>query len=258
MKLFSRTSGQGKPLIILHGLFGMSDNWNSLARQFSENDFHVFALDLRNHGQSFHSDVFNYDAMSEDVIQFISSEGLEKVNIIGHSMGGKVAMLLACLNENLIEKLIVADIAPRYYPPHHQDVLAAIHAVKLSECKTRNDAEEMMLPFENSSGVRQFLLKNLFWKEERGEKKLSWRFNLSAIEENIENVGEALPALATFSHPTLFLRGEKSNYISDNDSEDIVSHFPNSEIETIKNAGHWLHADQPSDFFKSCLIFLNK
>ena len=253
MKLFYREYGSGQPLIILHGLFGQSDNWNTLAKQFSENGFEVFIVDLRNHGLSPHSNDWNYKVMSEDVLELMNENNLQNVVLLGHSMGGKVAMQFAIDNASFLDKLIVVDISPKYYPLHHQSVLEALQAIDFNFIKTRREAEEVLNKYISDFGTKQFLLKNIYWKE---DGQLAWRFNLSVIVKNIENVGEATPTEKSCDIPTLFIRGEKSNYILDTDINLIQDTFPKSMLETIPNAGHWVHAEKPKEFFDCVINFI--
>jgi esterase len=251
--LYSRIEGTGKPLLIIHGFLGMSDNWKSLGSQYAAEGFQVHILDLRNHGKSFHSDDFSYDVMSEDVLEYCQANNLEKVAIIGHSMGGKVAMLFATNYPNKVDKLIVADIGPKYYAPHHQDILAGLNAVDFSTKPSRTEVEETLYPFILDFGTRQFLMKNLYWKE---PGQLDFRFNLKVFNEKIEVIGTALPENALFENPTLFIRGSNSKYILDTDLPEIKKHFPNIELATIPNVGHWLHAENPKQFFEETARFL--
>ena len=253
MKLFYRKSGQGQPLIILHGLFGQSDNWNSLAKQFAESGFEVYSVDQRNHGLSPHSDVWNYQVMCEDVLELINDNQLQNVILLGHSMGGKTAMQFAMEHSQFLDKLIVVDIAPKYYPMHHQQVLEGLQAVDFSRIKTRKEAEEILSIFISDFGTKQFLLKNLYWKT---ETELAWRFNLKVIVEQIENAGEALINNTSCTVPALFIRGEKSNYILDEDLNSIQDIFPHFELATIKEAGHWVHAEKPTAFFDCVIKFI--
>lgn len=253
MKLFYRKYGQGKPLLILHGLFGQSDNWNMLAKQFAEKGFEVYALDLRNHGLSPHSAVWDYNVMSEDLKELITDLNLNKVVLLGHSMGGKVAMTFAFNYPELLEKLIVVDIGPKYYPPHHQDVLRALTAVNFNTIKTRKEAEAVLSDFISDYGTKQFLLKNIYWKN---DDTMAWRFNLNVIEKNIDTVGVATFSDQSCSLPTLFIRGENSRYILDADLADIHEQFPISTLTTIAKAGHWVHAEQPNAFFESVVGFV--
>ena len=252
--LFSKIEGSGKPLLILHGFLGMSDNWKSLGTQFAVG-FQVHMLDLRNHGRSMHSDDFSYEIMAQDVYEYCQAHNLENINIIGHSMGGKVAMLLATSHPELVDKLIVADIGPKFYPQHHQDILAGLNAVDFSIQPSRSDVEAIMTKFVPDFGTRQFLMKNLFWKE---PSQLAFRFNLDVFNKKMDEIGVALPQSTRFLKPTLFIRGGNSKYILDSDVEDIKAHFPDSSIETIPNVGHWLHAENPIEFYQKVTSFLKQ
>ena len=253
MLLHSRIEGEGKPMVIIHGFLGMSDNWKTLGTQFANEGYQVHALDLRNHGKSFHTDDFSYDVMAADVMQYCAHHQLKDIVIVGHSMGGKVAMLLATTYPELVSKLIVADIGPKYYAPHHQTILAALNAVDFSKKPSRGEVEEIVSGYIKDFGIRQFLLKNLYWE---APEQLAFRFNLKVFNEKIETIGTALPFENIFTTNTLFLRGDKSDYILDSDFEMIYHHFPNASIKTIKNAGHWLHAENPKDFFSYVVNFI--
>lgn len=253
--LYSKIEGEGKPLLILHGFLGMSDNWKTLAGQMASEGFQLHILDLRNHGRSFHSDEFTYEAMVEDVLEYCQANNLDKVSILGHSMGGKVAMFFATTYPEKVEKLIVADIGPKYYRPHHQDIMAGLNAVDLTQKPDRSQVEEILKEYVSDFGTRQFLMKSLYWIE---PGQLAFRFNLPVFNEQIDNIGKALPENAVFEKPTLFLRGGNSNYIKDEDFETIKHHFPKSEIKTIPNAGHWLHAENPKDFYSESIQYLLK
>lgn len=251
--LNSRIEGQGKPLIIIHGFLGMSDNWKSFGSLYAAEGFQVHMLDLRNHGKSFHSDEFNYNVMSSDLLEYCQRYDLKNISIIGHSMGGKVAMLFATTYPEMVEKLIVADIGPKYYAPHHQDILAGLNAVDFSTKPDRTEVEEILYPFIPDFGTRQFLMKNLYWVE---PGQLAFRFNLQVFNTKIETIGEALPKGNHFNKPTLFIRGGNSKYILDTDLPEIKIHFPAVEIATIPNVGHWLHAENPKAFFEETARFL--
>jgi len=251
VNLFYRRSGSGKPLLILHGLFGLSDNWAGLSKFFAEK-YDTILVDLRNHGQSPHDAVFNYQSMAADVAALIHKLELNDVYLIGHSMGGKVAMELARQSPELIQKMIIADIGTKYYPPHHQSIMKALFSVDLSNLKSRKQAEEMMSPFISNLGVMQFLLKNLFWPK---PEVMAWRFNLKAIAEQIEEVGKALENNVIIDIPTLFIRGELSDYILDQDWDSVQTQFPNAQLQTIEKAGHWLHAEQPQSFYHAVIHF---
>ena len=250
--LHSTIKGEGIPLLILHGYFGMSDNWKSLGNQFSE-DYQVHLIDQRNHGRSFHEDDFNYEVLVEDLYNYIQFHQLERVDIIGHSMGGKTAMLFAVTYPDLVEKLIVVDISPRQYQPHHNAILAGLNSIDFSIQNTRTLVDKKLTELIPEFGVRQFLLKNVFWKE---KGQLAYRFNLESLTDNNPEVGEALPPFTVFEKETLFLKGDKSNYITENEEPIIDAHFPNSKIVEIKNAGHWLHAENPKQFYNEVCGFL--
>lgn len=251
--LYSKIEGEGKPLLILHGYLGMSDNWKTLSSQYASEGFQVHALDLRNHGRSFHSDEFSYGAMVQDILDYCQGNNLQSISIIGHSMGGKVAMFFATKYPEMVDKLIVADIGPKYYKPHHQDIMEALNAVDFSQKPDRSQVEEILKQHIPDFGTRQFLMKSLYWVE---PGQLGFRFNLSAFNTKIDAIGEALPENAVFEKDTLFLRGGNSNYIKDEDFEMIKYHFPNSEIKNIANAGHWLHAEKPKEFYEESILYL--
>ncbi|CAA0188072.1 fragment of putative hydrolases or acyltransferases (alpha/beta hydrolase superfamily) [Tenacibaculum maritimum] len=251
--LHSKIIGKGVPLLILHGYFGMGDNWKSHANKFADEGYQVHSLDQRNHGRSFHSDEFDYELMVDDLYFYISHYQLKKVSLLGHSMGGKTVMLFATKYPELVDRLIVADISPRMYPPHHHDILEGLNSIDFSIENTRKKVDAKLALLIPEIGVRQFLLKSVYWKN-KGE--LAFRFNLKSLTENNREVGEALPSFAVFEGKTLFLRGENSGYISSNESSIISAHFSNSKIITVLNAGHWLHAENPIDFYREVKEFL--
>ncbi len=250
MKLHFRELGAGQPMIILHGLFGFSDNWQTHAKKFAEY-YRVILVDLRNHGHSDWSDEFSYDLMVDDLKELCHDLNLKNILMIGHSMGGKVAILFAQKHKELLDKLVVVDIGIKAYPMHHQHILAGMHAIDLPKIQLRKEAEEILKQYIDSDGVRQFLLKNLYWKE---KGQLAWRMNLSVLEREMENILSVLPEKEVML-PTLFIRGELSNYILDEDIEQLEDQFPDSEIVTIKNAGHWVHAEAPEEFVDAVLGF---
>lgn len=251
--LYSKIEGEGKPLLIIHGFLGMSDNWKTMGTQFASDGFQVHMLDLRNHGKSFHSDDFSYEFMVQDIYDYCKVNNLEKVSIIGHSMGGKAAMLFAVTYPEMIEKLIVADIGPKFYPQHHQTILEGLNAVDFSKKPSRNEVEEILAQYIADFGTRQFLLKSLYWLE---PGQLAFRFNLAVFNIKIEEIGKPLPENAVFNKPTLFICGGNSDYILDEDLEGIQQHFPNFKLETIPDVGHWLHAENPKLFYEITSSFL--
>ncbi|MEE9406675.1 MAG: alpha/beta fold hydrolase [Polaribacter sp.] len=250
--LNSTIKGEGKPLLILHGYFGMSDNWKTLGNLFADN-FEVHLIDQRNHGRSFHEDEFNYEVLVDDLYKYIQQYQLENIYLIGHSMGGKTAMLFAVTYPELVDKLVIVDISPRMYQPHHNAILAGLNSVDFSVQNSRKLVEEKIAELIPEFGVRQFLLKNVYWIE---KGQLAYRFNLESLTENNSEVGEALPSFTVFENETLFLKGSKSNYISQDEEPIIDAHFPNSKIVEIKNAGHWLHVENPKDFYSEVCAFL--
>ncbi|MCC5918292.1 MAG: alpha/beta fold hydrolase [Cryomorphaceae bacterium] len=256
MKLFSREYGSGDPLLILHGLFGMSDNWNTLGKRWSERmGVNVHLLDMRNHGRSPWSAPHTYDAMSDDIHAYLEEKGLHKVQLLGHSMGGKAAMCFTALNPDKVEKLMVADIAPRHYPVQHREIIDALLHVKSRAPESRKEAQDLLSEKIPNKGIQFFLLKSLH-RTEAGV--YDWRFNVDLINSQIEEVGKALPDRAFYDGPTCFIRGGKSDYITDDDLDRIHDHFPSGQLETIGSAGHWLHAEQPEIFSEIVEKFMRK
>ena len=253
MLLHSNIIGQGKPFIFLHGFLGMGDNWKSLGAKFSELGYEAHLIDQRNHGRSFHSDDFNYEAMVQDLKEYIESHNLKDIILLGHSMGGKTAMLFAVEYPELVKKLIIADISPRFYPIHHDAILDGLSSLDFDILKSRGEADDSLKRYVSDFGTRQFLLKNLYWET---KEKLALRMNLESLKEHVGEVGEALPTHSKFEKDTLFLRGDRSEYISLQDESIIKTHFPKAKIETISNAGHWLHAENPEEFFEVVNAFL--
>ena len=253
MRLSYRKLGSGKPLFILHGLFGSADNWQTVGKQFAEH-FTVYFIDLRNHGQSPHSTEWNYEVMSEDINELMQDEGIDKAILLGHSMGGKVAMQFTVRHPEKVEKLVVVDIGPKKYPVTNQFVIDAIDSFDLSAVKIRKEVDTLLTPFIQDFGTRQFLLKNLYWTE---EQKLAWKFNYEVIKQNIKTVGEVTPMPAMpIGIPVLFIKGERSDYIFPGDVKLITSMFPNAKLVVIAGAGHWVHADKPQEFYNVVNEFL--
>ncbi len=250
--LHSTIKGEGKPLLILHGYFGMSDNWKTLGNQFAK-DYQVHLIDQRNHGRSFHEYEFNYEVLVDDLYNYIQHYQLEEVYLIGHSMGGKTAMLFAVTYPELIDKLIVVDISPKEYKPHHNAILAGLNSVDFTIQNSRKLVDEQLTKYIPEMGVRQFLMKNIYWRE---KGILDYRFNLQSLTENNSEVGKTLPKNVTFKKDVLFLKGDKSGYITENESLIINPYFPNHTIVEISNAGHWLHAENPKQFYDEVCEFL--
>lgn len=245
--------GEGSPLVILHGLFGSLDNWMTLGKKFSKHH-QVILVDQRNHGQSFHDDVFNYEAMADDLKSLLSHLNIEECALLGHSLGGKTAMEFASHYDEKVSRLIVADISPRYYEVHHHNIIKAFYSVPVDQLTSRKEADELLSEKIPEFGIRQFLLKNL----DRTKNGFVWKMNLDVIASKIEEVGRGLNQNAKFDRPTMFVRGGASDYIKDNDFNLIHSIFTQSRIETIAGAGHWLHAEKPDAFYEIVSEFLKE
>ncbi|MCH8533743.1 MAG: alpha/beta fold hydrolase [Flavobacteriaceae bacterium] len=255
MKLHSKKNGQGTPLFILHGFLGMGDNWKTLGKEFAELGFEVHLIDQRNHGRSPHTEEFSYDLMADDIKEYMEQHQIQKASLLGHSMGGKNVMLFATKYPDLVNQLIVVDIAPKYYEPHHQTILEGLTKLSETQLDSRGKADELLKEYISEWGVRQFLLKNLYWKE---KNKLGFRMNLEGLKANIDQIGLALPEKAQYANPVLFIDGEKSNYINGTEDKDLIrKHFPKAQIITIKGAGHWVHAEKKEEFYKTVKHFLH-
>lgn len=254
MELNYKSLGQGEPLIVLHGLFGTLDNWQTLAKAWAE-DYLVYLVDLRNHGRSPHVDGLSYPSMAEDLSEFMEQNWIHKAHVLGHSMGGKVAMELALTYPDLVDKLVVVDIAPRPYAPGHDDVFAALFAVDLQKLESRQEAEAILEKHIDEWGVRQFLLKNLSRTKEGG---FEWKMNLPVIYRDYARILEPPTENEPFEGPTLFIRGAESRYVKDEDVLRIQELFPRSTLSTVPGAGHWLHADQPEILKNMVIDFLQK
>ena len=253
--LHSKIIGDGpEHLIVFHGLFGQLDNWNTHGKQFGET-YTTHLVDLRNHGRSFHSNDASLEAMVEDIIHYMDHHQIEKAHLLGHSLGGRIVIDFAMMYPNRLDHLIVADMAPKAYQPHHNAIFKALLSVDFSTITSRKEVEETLSLYIPEVGVRQFLLKNVYHAENGG---YAFRFNLPVLHQYYEElVGKELKD-GIFNGPTLFLKGAKSNYILIEDEFLIKKRFPNAEIKAIANAGHWLHAENPKDFIEAILAFLNQ
>lgn len=251
MLLHYKEIGEGKPLVILHGLFGTSDNWQTHAKKLGEY-YRVILVDQRNHGHSPWSEDFTYEHLADDLERLIQHLGIDQFTLIGHSMGGKTTMYYSQKYPNRLEKMVVVDIGIKRYPMHHNEIIKGIKSIDLSTIESRSAAEQAMLPFVDSYGVRQFLLKNLYWIE---KGKLAWRMNVDVLEREMEEILAPIPTIEVWT-PTLFLRGAMSNYILDEDWDAIEEIFPDATLETIENAGHWVHSEQPEEFIEKVLGFI--
>jgi pimeloyl-ACP methyl ester carboxylesterase len=251
MLLHYKSFGEGNPLIILHGFLGSLDNWQSIAKELAAN-YKVFILDVRNHGKSFHDNKHDYASMIADVHHFIEHLGLSEVTLLGHSMGGKIAMSFALKYPFLVTKLIVVDIAPKIYQPGHEDILHALSKVNPKELKSRQEALDIISTYIHDPSVVQFLLKNL---DRLGDGTFGWKMNLPVLIDQYKEMLD-FPLKGLYDGATLFLKGEKSDYILPSDEENIFILFPNAKIVSIKDAGHWVHAENPVDFISETSIFL--
>jgi esterase len=254
MRLNFQVQGEGFPLIILHGFLGSSDNWRVASKRLGER-YKVYSIDLRNHGCSPHSDIMNYAVMSQDVCDFMDDRGFSSSFVLGHSMGGKVAMQFATEFPNRVEKLIVVDIAPKAYPASHRPILSALSTLELKAYKSFGEVDGALAAAIPEASLRQFLLKNLTRDKDGG---LSWKIDLEAIARNYDNLAAAIAPRQSFNRPACFIRGGQSNYIRDDDISLIQKTFPRAEIKTIPNAGHWVHADAPEEFLEIVTDFLSR
>ncbi|QJW88987.1 alpha/beta fold hydrolase [Spirosoma taeanense] len=255
MKLFFRQMGDtGPAIVILHGIFGSSDNWLTISKTIAARGYRVFAIDQRNHGHSPRANEQDYQSMAADLREFLLEHKLENPILIGHSMGGKTVMQYAMLYPGTFEKLVVVDIAPKFYPVHHTEIIRGLNAIDLLNITSRNDADAILSRYEPLVPVRQFLLKNLY-RNEHG--RFDWRLNLPVIERELHGVGEELTNPQIVTGPTLFIRGSESPYILDEDIPAIKRIFPNARIETIQGAGHWVQAEKPAEFVETLMNFLS-
>jgi esterase len=258
MDLNYKEFGTGEPLVILHGLFGTLDNWQTIARQLSD-EFTVYIVDLPNHGRSPHTKgEFDYSEMSDAVAEFLTKNWIHETRLIGHSMGGKLAMQLAFQQPDLIKKLAVIDIAPKQYTGGHGNIFRALFALDLETLTDRKEAEQFLtehLP-EEGAGTIQFLLKNLSRRSDTEGGGFEWKMNLNVLYANYPRILDKLEGDMPFRKPTLFIRGSESNYIKDSDFELISTLFPRSAIETIEGAGHWVHAEKPKELLEVLRKFM--
>ncbi len=252
MNLFYQFYGEhGHPLIILHGLLGSSDNWHTLGKTFSKY-FRVFALDARNHGRSPHSEIFTYEAMAEDVHEFLEQQNISSTHLLGHSMGGKTAMQFALTYPSLVDKLIVVDIAPRAYSPQHDYIFDAITSLDMNIFSTRKEINEALSKKIPSGATRQFVMKNLAREDARAFR---WKMNLDIVRKHYNEINKALDATKRFEKPTLVVKSNKAGYVTSDDELLILKMFPQSRIVGV-DVGHWIHAEAPTEFARVVLKFL--
>lgn len=241
------------PLLVFHGLFGMLDNWGSFGKDLGE-FLPVHLIDLRNHGRSFHSESMTHDDLADDIARYMDHYGIEKAHVLGHSLGGKAVMQFAIRYPEKVNKLIVVDISPKAYPPHHQGIIKALESVDLNAVTSRNEVEAVLNEYIPDRSTIQFLTKNLYWDD---NKKLNWRFNLRTLSEKYNEFVSNAIRFGVFEGETLFISGEKSSYILPQDEFSIKQQFPKARIVIIKNAGHWVQADNPAEFNSVVKQFLN-
>lgn len=253
IELNYKSFGQGDAIIILHGLFGTLDNWQTIAKQLSK-EYYVFLIDQRNHGRSPHVEGFDYQLMAEDLHQFMEQNWIHQAHIIGHSMGGKTAMQFALEYEDMVNKLIVVDIAPKAYQGGHELILNALRNFPLQTIASRKEAEAFLLEQGIIDlGVRQFLLKNLTRSKSGGYQ---WKMNFVEIDKNYQNILANINSNEQFDGDSLFIRGSKSNYIQDDDFPQIQKYFPNAQLSSVEDAGHWVHAEKPTELLNLVTNFL--
>lgn len=260
MDLSFKKFGSGKALVILHGLYGSSDNWMNIGKIFSQN-YQVIIPDQRNHGRSPHSGIHTYESMSEDLLTLLNKEGIKETILLGHSMGGKTAMFFTLLNPERVSKLIVVDIAPKNYlqPEHdkdssfHAQIINSLLAIDPGKLKSRQDADKALGSSVQSTRIRQFLLKNLGRTK---EGMFEWKLNLPTLADNVRELYDfpltppSNPQKSMLDLPVLFIRGDDSEYIKDSDQSMIHKFFPGYQMVTIFDAGHWVHAEQTEQFIQ--------
>lgn len=251
MELFSREFGAGPPVIILHGMFGFSDNWQTVAKALAAQHL-VVTPDLRNHGRSPHVPTHSYPEMAEDLRSFMEAHWMFSADIIGHSMGGKVAMQLALTYPDMVERLVVVDIDPGQAEDNHTSIFHALLGMDLSKMATRKQAEAYLSEHIQDTGTLQFLLKNITRK---GDGSYAWKMNLPVLWDHFKDILAPVSG-EPFDKPTLFIRGSRSNYIKPEETTLIKTLFPQAEIITIEGAGHWVHADKPNEILSVLNNFL--
>ncbi|TNE62572.1 MAG: alpha/beta fold hydrolase [Bacteroidetes bacterium] len=252
MELYAREFGQGDPIVILHGLFGFSDNWQTIAKALADHHL-VVTPDLRNHGRSLHVPTHTYPEMADDLKAFLESHWIFSTTLIGHSMGGKVAMQFALDHPDMVDKLVVIDIAPGEAASNHTEIFRALLDLDLSRISRRQEADDFLKTRIPDFAIRQFLLKNITRRQDGG---YAWKINLPVLWKEYTSI--LGPVQGTpFEKPTLFIRGSRSNYIKDDDFALIKSLFPKADIVTIAGAGHWVHADKPVELLETLRNFIS-
>jgi esterase len=254
MELYYRIEGSGFPIFILHGLLGSSDNWRAISKRLSPS-YKIYSVDLRNHGQSPHSERMSYPVMTDDLRELFERERISEAHVVGHSLGGKVAMQFATSHRARVSKLVVVDIAPKAYPPSQRSILAALEQLELQSFKTFGEIDAALVPAIPETAVRQFLMKNIARVPPGG---FQWRIDLASIAGSYDKLTEAIIPAGTYDKPALFMRGGRSDYIADTDLPSIHAIFPRAELVTIASAGHWVHAEATDEFVQVVTDFLSK
>jgi len=255
MQLNYKQFGEGFPVIILHGLLGSLDNWQTIAKKLSEK-FHVYTIDQRNHGKSPHTGDFNYELLSKDLAEFFEHYQIVKAHLIGHSMGGKTVMKFALDNPGKVERLIVVDVAPVAYADRHSNVFSALFAADIKTATQREEIEKVLRSkLDNDETTVQFLLKGLN-RDKTGEH-FEWKFNLDSLHQHYAEISDAVTSATPFAGKTLFIKGQKSSYINAENYVAIQRLFPNNELVEMKDAGHWVHAEKPTEFTEEVVKFLS-
>lgn len=250
---FKKIGEDGPAIVILHGVFGFLDNWLTIGKAISEQGYQVYLVDQRNHGRSPHEGGLDYTTFAGDLKEFLAQQNLTNPILLGHSMGGKTVMEYAVSYPDTFEKLVIVDIGPKAYPIHHRKIIQGLNQIPVAEIENRQQADEILAAYEPLVAVRQFLLKNLYRKDEGG---FAWRFNISLLTQDMANVGKAIVTDQPVNKPTLFIRGALSNYILDEDWNEILKIFPQAKLDTVENAGHWIQAEQPKVFLENLMNFL--
>ncbi len=259
VNLHHRVTGEGRPLILLHGLFGSLENLGGVSQRLQDS-CQVHGLDLRNHGRSPHTETMDYPQMAADVVAYLDAQGLDRVSLLGHSMGGKTAMQVALSYPERVKRVIVADIAPVTYKPRHDAILEGLKALDLGAVSSRKEADEALQAYVEVPEVRMFLLKNLVRvpsEEKPGNQNVfRWRLNLPVIEACYQNLAAAPVAEQPFDGPVLFIKGADSAYIQQKHRNEMDVLFPRARVEEIEGTEHWLHAEKPDEFARLCRAFL--
>lgn len=244
--------GSGTPVVILHGLFGDLDNLKRLGREL-ESDFDIIAIDIRNHGDSFHSDTMSYAAMADDIAKLLDALKVNSAHFVGHSMGGKLAMEFALSFPQQVLSVVAADVAPVAYDPKHRHILDALEALDLTQISSRQDADKLLSSQIDNRGVRQFLLKNL----RHVDTGYEWRLNLPALDAHYAEISGAVRS-GQYDGPILFIKGGDSDYLKPEHESEIRDRFSNVDVKIIEGTAHWLHAEKPRIFNRLVREFIEQ